>query len=168
MAVLSNQVINYSLLLTILSLILYPIPKKVLYLSRAARNFLEYSLHFKDALPQNCILAFLTHRDHLHILFHLGSKIWFVQFHSHVFIRLNKVDSNGCRNERLVLLLSVVTFLNSFDVFVDGCVSTDTLRIHFTDEVGFCEQGRWLRFAFSHVQLGVEFFSFVYRRKCHV
>ena len=47
-----------------------------------------------------------------------------------MLISLNQRDSYGSREEILLLLVSIISLLNCFDVLMDSGISADTVLVH--------------------------------------
>ena len=92
-------------------------------------------MHFLNALPQDHILGLATLSDELHIVFHLSPQIRFVEFDAQMLVGLNQRDPHWGREEILLLLVSIIAFLNCFDVLMDSGIGTNTVLIHFRYQV---------------------------------
>lgn len=98
---------------------------------------LEYSVHFVDAIAKNDVLGFRTLRNKFHVHFHLRTEVRFVQLDAQVFVGFHKGDPHWSRYEGLELFHCIIPLLDSLNVFVDSCISTDTVLVHLSDKVGF-------------------------------
>jgi hypothetical protein len=92
-------------------------------------------VHFLDALPEDHVFGLAPLRDELHIVFHLRPQIGLIEFDAQVLVGLHQGDPDWRWQEVLLLLVSVIALLNSFNVLMDSGIGTYAILIHLRDQV---------------------------------
>jgi hypothetical protein len=96
---------------------------------------MEYPVHFLDALPEDHVFGLAPLRDELHIVFHLRPQVGLVEFDAQMLVGLHQGDPDWGWQKVLLLLVSVIALLNSFNVLMDSGIGTYAILIHLRDQV---------------------------------
>jgi hypothetical protein len=125
----------------------------------------EYPVHLINAVPQDYILRLGSLGDKAHVILHLSSQVWLVEFYSEMLISFYKIDPYSGGNEILILLHSIVALLHCLDVLVNGSICPDSIAVHLRNKVSFSQKRRRFGLTISHLELRDKFFTLGHRRE---